>query len=138
MIRGVTQICAAVLLALVTASCGLDGQFGFKKFGDDTYRRLDGTPEFEAGETVDWVFAFKQKLGRYNIGIVYQKKELVWVEVLSKVGRIDKDNRVVYGTIKDLPPGEYQIVLTDLQEDNKLIDKKDFIIYKKDDEDDAD
>ena len=51
--------------------------------------------------------------------------------MLSRVSRIDATNKVVYGTIKNLPPGQYQIVLTDLQNDNMLIDSKDFIIYEK-------
>lgn len=131
MIRGFTHIAVIVMLALLAASCSLEGQFGFRKFGEDTYRRTNETPEFAANEAVDWVYVFKKKHGERGIGVVYRKKELVWVEMLSKVSRIDATNKVVYGTIKNLPPGQYQIVLTDLQNDNMLIDSKDFIIYEK-------
>lgn len=134
MIRVMTQICAVILLGMLAVSCGMEGAFGFKKFGQDTYHRLDGVPEFASDEAVDWVFVFKKKYGEHAVGIVYQKKELVWIEMLTRTSRIDVDNKVVYGSIKDLPPGNYQIVLTDLGNNNKLIDSKDFIIYEKEDE----
>jgi hypothetical protein len=110
----------------------MEGQFGFRKFGEDTYRRTNETPEFASNEAVDWVYVFKKKHGTREIGVVYRKKELVWVEMLARVSRIDTGNKVAYGTIKNFPPGHYQVVLTDLQNDNTLIDSKDFIIYVKD------
>ncbi len=127
-------VLAAVLGAV---SCSMEGAFGFRKFGQDTYHRMEGAPEFASDETVDWAFVFKKKYGERTIGVVYQKKELVWVEVLTTNAKIDNFNRVVYGTIKDLDPGQYQIVITELEKDNKLIDSKDFVIYaKENDEDD--
>jgi len=62
---------------------------------------------------------------------VYKKKELVWVDVLTRSVRIDDTSKIVYGTIKDLEPGEYRIILTELENGNKLIDSKDLIIYEK-------
>ncbi len=121
-------------LALGTVSCSMQGTFGFKKFGQDTYHKLEGTPEFASDETVDWAFVFRQKYGERAIGVVYQKKELVWADVLTRSARIDNTSRIVYGTIKDLEPGRYQIILTELEKDNRLIDSKDFIIYEKEDE----
>ena len=121
-----------MILALLSASCSMEGQFGFRKFGEDSYRRTSETPEYASNEAVDWVYIFKRKHGEREIGVVYRKMELVWVEMLSRVSRINATNKVVYGTIKNLPPGHYQIVLTDLQNDNTLIDSKDFIIYEKD------
>jgi hypothetical protein len=129
--RGVTYIAFIVVLSLAAASCSLEGKFGFKRFGEDTYRRTSETPEFASNEAVDWVYVFSKKYGERQIGVVYRKKELVWVEMLTRVSKIDETNKVVYGTIKNLPPGHYQIVLTDLQNNNGFIDSKDFIIYEK-------
>lgn len=127
---------AVVGLLLCAFSCGdLKGQLGFKTIHDDTYRQKEGTPEFAADEEVQWVYVFKKKIPENHIGIVYLKKELVWVEVLTDTARIDKDNRAVYGTIKDLAPGEYQLVFTELKNDNKLIESKDFVIYEKENDD---
>ncbi len=135
--RGFVPIGLVAVLALCALSCAVGGTFGFRKFGEDTYRQLSGTPEFASDEAVDWVFKFNKKYGERAIGIVCQKKELVWVEVLSRSEKIDKFKLVVYGTIKDLAPGEYQLIITDVDNDNKLIDMKDFIIYEKEsDEDD--
>ena len=63
MIRGFTHIAAIVMLALLAASCPLEGQFGDRKFGEDTYRRTNETPEFGTNEAVDWVYVFKKKHG---------------------------------------------------------------------------
>lgn len=128
------HIVVVVTLAAAVLSCGVKGTFGFKKFGQDSYHRLDGVPEFSSDETVDWAFVFDKRYRERTIGIVYQKKELVWIEMLSKTGRIGEDGRAVYGSIDNLPPGTYQIVLTDLNNGNTLIDSKDFIVYEKDDE----
>lgn len=132
MIRVMAHIVAIAVCAASIASCGLQGTFGFKKFGQDTYHRLDGVPEFASDETVEWAYVFKKKYGERTIGIVYQKKELVWVEMLTGTGRIDEFNRIVYGTIRDFPPGTYQIVLTDLKNDNRMIATREFVIYERD------
>lgn len=134
MIRAIMNIGAVLLCAAFLASCGMRGTFGFKRFGQDTYHRIDGVPEFASDETVDWSFVFNKKYGEHAIGIVYQKKELVWIEMLARTGRIDEQTRIVYGSIKDLPPGTYQIVLTDLKDNNRLIASKDFVVYERDDE----
>src|SRR5512138_1576055 len=135
-LRVFTPLCIVLAFALGAASCSMEGTFGFKKFGQDTYRKLEGTPEFASNEAVDWVFVFKKKYGERTIGVVYQKKELVWVEVLTRTARIDNTSKVVYGTIKDLEPGTYQVIITELEKDNSLIDSKDFIIYEKENEED--
>ncbi|OHD65557.1 MAG: hypothetical protein A2176_03135 [Spirochaetes bacterium RBG_13_51_14] len=135
MIRVLKYITMIFVLAALAISCvGMKGQFGFRRFGDDAYRRIDGVPEFAGDEQVSWVYAFKKKYGEHEIGVVYLKKELVWVEVLNTSSRIDNAVRVVYGTIKDLPPGEYRIDITDVSNDNLLIDSKDFIVYDREDE----
>ncbi len=130
-IRRLAHMAIVLAVALGAVSCSMEGTFGFKKFGQDTYHKLEGTPEFASDEAVDWAFVFKKKYGERVIGIVYQKKELVWVDVLTRSARIDNTSKIVYGTIKDLEPGEYRIILTELENGNKLIDSKDLIIYEK-------
>jgi hypothetical protein len=130
-IRRLAHMAIVLAVALGAVSCSMEGTFGFKKFGQDTYHKLEGTPEFSSDEAVDWAFVFKKKYGERVIGIVYQKKELVWVDVLTRSARIDNTSKIVYGTIKDLEPGEYRIILTELENGNKLIDSKDLIIYEK-------
>ncbi len=131
-IRRLAHIVIVLVLALGAVSCSMEGTFGFKRFGQDTYHKIQGSPEFTSDEAVDWVFLFRKKYGERSIGIVYQKKELVWVEVFTRTAKIDDTTRAVYGTIKDLEPGHYQIVITELEKDNRLIDSKDFNIYGKD------
>lgn len=132
MIRRAAYISFILILSLVAGSCSMEGKFGFKRFGEDTYRRTSETPEFASNETVDWVYVFSKQYGERHIGIVYRKKETVWVEMLTKESRIDESTKIVYGAIKNFPPGHYQIVLTDLKNDSRFIDGKDFIIYEKD------
>jgi hypothetical protein len=138
-VRSVT--CLALLLAItaLALSClGVKGDFGFKRFGDDTYRRIEGTPEFSSDETVDWVFKLSKKYSDREIGIVLQKKELVWVEISTRSQRITEASEALYGTIRDLQPGEYRLVLTLVKKDNELVDSKDFIIYEKEESADQD
>ncbi len=125
-------IIAAVLT--VTSCLKMDGDFAFKKFPSDSYRKIEGTPEFSRDENVDWVFAFSRKHGDREIGVVYVKKEVILVEVQAYSAKINRASRIVYGTIKDFQPGEYQIVLTDVMNNNQEIARKDFIIYAKDEE----
>jgi hypothetical protein len=134
-----SMTCLTLLLAMTTLalSCGgVKGEFGFKRFGDDTYHRINGTPEFASDEVIDWVFKLGKKYGEREIGILCQKKELVWVDVTSRRQRITVTDEALYGTIKDLPPGEYKIVLTLVKRDNSLIASKDFIIYEKEEGED--
>jgi hypothetical protein len=127
-----------LLLALVALSfsCGVKGEFGFRKFGDDTYHRIEATPEFASDDAVDWVFKLDKKYKDKDIGVVLQKKELVWVEVYTRSQHISLADSAIYGTIKDLQPGEYQLVLTLVKDDNSLIDSKGFVIYEKEEEED--
>lgn len=126
--------CLALLLAVTALSCGVRGEFGFKRFGDDIYHRIDGTPEFASDEDVDWVFMLKKPYGGRSIGVICQKKELVWADVTERSQQITETDKAIYGTIKDLQPGEYRLLLTQVKENNTLIASKDFIIYERDDE----
>jgi len=126
--------CIALLLAVTALSCGgVKGEFGFKRFGDDTYHRIDGTPEFLSDEEVAWVFKLEKKYSERNIGIICQKKEMVWVDVTNSSQKITEASKAIYGTIKDFQPGEYRIILTLVKDGNDLIASKDFIIYERDD-----
>lgn len=128
-----SSLAAAILaLSFAALSCGgMKGEFGFKRFGEDAYRRAVEVPEFLSDEEIAWVYRFRKKYGERDIGVICQKKELVWVEVFSKVDRIDNTRRNIYGDIRGLEPGEYRIVLTELRRDNRLIDSADFIIYER-------
>lgn len=126
--------CLALLLAITVLSCGVKGEFGFKRFGDDTYHRIDGMPEFASDEEVAWVFMLKKKYTERDIGIVCQKKELVWVDVINTSKSITETDKAVYGAIKGFEPGEYRIILTQVKDANRIIDSKDFIIYERDEE----
>jgi len=117
----------------------MEGEFGFKKFGDDTYRRIDGRAEFPASDEVAWVFLFKKNYGDRLIGIIYQKKELVWVDVRTDsaaISELKKSMPAVYGTIKGLTPGDYRLIITDVRDDNRIIAVKEFSIYQDEEEDD--
>jgi hypothetical protein len=134
-----SMTCLTLLLAMtaLALSCGgVKGEFGFKRFGDDTYHRIDGRAEFASDEVIDWVFKLGKKYSERDIGILCQKKELVWVDVTSRSQRITETDKAIYGTIKDLQPGEYKLVLTLVGSDNDLIDSKDFIIYEKEEDED--
>ncbi len=128
----VSAVAAGLALSLAVLACGgVKGEFGFKRFGDDAYRRAVETPEFLSDEEIAWVYRFGKKYGKRDIGVIYQKKELVWVEVFSRVDRIDAARQAVYGDLKGLEPGDYRIVLTELRRDNRIIDTADFIIYER-------
>jgi hypothetical protein len=127
---GMKAMCLLALAALLASSCAkLEGDFAFKKFHDDAYRKIENTPEFSSDDEIRWVFAFTTKQDQRDIGVVYLKKELVWVEMQSYRSKIDAISKIVYGTIKDFPPGEYQIVLTDVKNNNQEIARKGFIIF---------
>jgi hypothetical protein len=125
-----------IIPALIFVSCTKTaGDFAFKGFFDDTYRKIAGTPEFPSDREIKWVFAFSAAQGAKAIGVVYLKKELVWVEIMTESEGIEPGHSIVYGTIKGLRPGKYQIVLTDPAEDNREIARKDFVIYTPGDDD---
>ena len=121
---------AIIVLALLV-SCGkLKGEFAIKNAMDDNYRRITRSLEFAREDEIQWAYIFQNNKIRHKIGVIILKKELVWVEVTSYTSIIDINNNIVHGTIKDYPPGDYQIVLTDV-ENNNFIEKKDFLIYSR-------
>jgi hypothetical protein len=128
----IVLLVAALMIALSCTKANSD--FAFKGFHDDTYRKIQGTPEFSGDEEIRWVYVFGKVFGVLDIGIVYLKKELVWVEMRSEIVKIDQASRTVYGTIKDFPPGKYQIVLTDVRNQNREMARKDFIVFEREED----
>ncbi|MBN1532234.1 MAG: hypothetical protein JXA20_06195 [Spirochaetes bacterium] len=114
--------------------CGSSpGQFGFKTWQEDSYRQKKDPLEFSTKDEIQWVFRLSGASSPRTIGVVYQKKEIVWVDMDSSSQRVDATNRYVYGTIKDFPPGEYRLVLVEAGEGNRLISERFFTVYNDED-----
>lgn len=129
--------CVAVALALsvLASSCGKNiAEFGIKGPNDDAYRRSNGLLEIAVGDELMWIYSFDRKQPDRAIGIIYQKQEAVWVEVLTTSARVNSENRAVYGIIKDLPAGSYRLILTDVNENNQELMNKEFNVYQKDED----
>lgn len=125
-----------VLGALVVAGCSRPaGEFGFKTPFEDKYRKPSGTPEFMSSQEVQWVCVLEGIKTRSQIGIIYQKKEVVWVEVKNDSNFVDRQNLIIYGTIANLSPGQYRILITDVKNENRIIARKYFRIYADESED---
>ncbi len=133
MIRMIVNMTVTLALAMLAATCGKNkADFGFKGPQDDSYRRIDGALEIPAGNEMMWVYSFENRQPDRTIGIIYQKKEAVWVEVMTTSVRVNDDNRAVYGTIRDLPAGSYRLIITDVNDNNYELVSKEFAIYQKD------
>jgi hypothetical protein len=120
-----------IVLALVLmVSCGRSkGEFAFKTFYDDGYRKTTEELEFDANKEIKWVYAFNDASEGQRVGVIYQKKEIVWVEIDTEVYTLTLENKHIFGTIKDFPEGLYKIVLIDVEENNELIDERLFRVY---------
>ena len=125
-----------IILCCVIADMGcarFKGEFAFKIFFEDQYKKKDDPLEFEKSERINWVYIFKQVNGVHDIGVSLIKKELVWVDISNKAEQISGANKVIYGKIENLSDGTYKIVLS---EADKVIDEREFIIYTDDTEPD--
>lgn len=123
---------------IFTVSCGgLKGEFSFKNFGDDIYKKKTGDIEVASNEELFWIYKFP---GTYkaqkNFSVIYKKKELVWVDILNYTDAIYYEKSQLFGTIKDLPAGEYNLIIFDTAS-KKIIDELLFKIYDADEDDDA-
>ena len=121
-----------ILCLLFFVSCGkLKGEFAFQAPEDKTYKRNPGRLEFDSGQEIKWIYSFTSiPMGRTKLGVIILKKELGWVDILTTSDYIDSLKKVVYGTLKELEPGDYKIVLVELTSDgNKKIDEKEVYIY---------
>ncbi len=130
------RLCILVMLLgqLPLSACGpAKGEFGFKTWKDDIYRKKQDPLEFSVTDEIRWVYRFPLNVAAMPVGVIYMKKEIVWVDMETYAVKVDGMNRHVYGTIKDFPVGEYKIVLVEPGEENRLIDEKYFSIYSDED-----
>jgi hypothetical protein len=119
-----------LLFSLVFAGCGgREGEFVFKRFKDDAYHRMRGDREFPSDETIRWVYRFNRSPGDRKVGIFLKTRKVVWVEVRHRVEEMTAGTRHIYGEISGLEPGEYAILLVDVEE-NEIFDRLAFRIYK--------
>ncbi len=121
-----------ILTLYLLIGCGKpEGQFAFRYAMDDRFKRIDGIPEFKRDQKIEWTFVFKRDYGNRDIGVTVLKKEIIWVEVISRLERIDNLKKIIYGRIEDLSDGTYKLLIT---EGDKVIAEKEFIIYSDNEE----
>lgn len=120
-----------LILSLVCISCGkLHGEFAFRHKDDKGYKRLLPRLEFNASETIEWLYKFDAFTGKRKIGIILMKKELGWVDIMTSEDYVDEVKQIIYGRISELEPGDYRIVLTEIRtEKSLLIDQAEFYLY---------
>ncbi len=122
-----------VIITLLLSCGGPEGVFAIRLPEEDVYRRAQGSMEIPHDQEVSWVYQFNRSTNDI-IGVIIKKKEIVWVEIYNSTARVDPGRQVVYGTIKDLEPGTYQILLTRITDGNEIIDRFDFTVYARVDE----
>lgn len=121
-----------IIFLPVFISCGkLKGQFAFQEPLDKSYKIGQERLEFDSSEEVKWLYKFKSFPGdRIKLGVITLKKELGWIDVLSMPDFIDERKDTVYGTIKGLEPGDYKIVITEIDDsESVIIDSCEFYIF---------
>jgi len=102
-------------LSLFLCSCGkLKGQFAFKRPFDKGYRINPERLEFDSGKKLQWIYSFDKVSSRINVGVIILKKELSWVDVLSRADYVDAEKNIVYGSLEGYEPGDYKIVITEI------------------------
>lgn len=123
-----------LIISLLCVSCGkLHGEFAFRQKDDKGYKTILPRLEFNASETVDWLYRFEPLSGKRTIGIILMKKELGWVDIMTSQDYVDEIKQIVYGKISGLEPGDYKIVLTEIKiEKSVLVDQKEFYLYSDD------
>ncbi len=111
-------------------SCGgIKGEFAIKHLSDDYYKKINGSLEVRKNSELAWIFKIKRPPENRNIGIIYLKKELMWVEIYKTSYTVNKTNNIIYGNFSNFSDGEYQLVLTDVSFKNAVIDTLPFTIY---------
>ncbi len=133
------RIVPALIIAAVMAvagACGVPGgSFGMKGPLDEKYRRVDGSPELMEGEEKQWVYMFNSAPSPMQLGIVCMKKEIVWVDIRTDSEKLDGNKKAVFGELRDLSPGDYRLVLTDVKKRNSIVASLEFSVYEKEQED---
>ena len=126
------SIIIILMLAVQLVSCGRGrGTFAFKQFGNDSYRKLVEGVSFRSGESVQWIYSFDSVSSRFPVGVILNKKNITWIDINTVSDYADSEKPIIYGTLKDLSKGEYKIILTDVEDENRIIDSFRFEIYEK-------
>ena len=119
----------------VLLSCGKpSGEFAFKLPEDKGYKKPAVFQEFNSADEVSWIYSFSSIRGRLKLGVILLRKELVWVDVLSYSDYADSEKRRIYGEIKGLEPGDYRLMITEINENDRVVlDEIEFYIFTDDD-----
>ena len=129
---GIASVMGVCLIFLMLTGCvKLQGEFAFKKPDDDRYKRVKGIPEFNINSSIKWCYLLKKSYEKLSVGVVLIKKEIIWVDVISRVETINKSTKAIYGTIEKLNEGRYKLLVS---ESNEIVDEMEFIIYRDDEE----
>ncbi|HOP62509.1 MAG TPA: hypothetical protein PK358_07510 [Spirochaetota bacterium] len=122
---------------LLAVSCGRPkGEFAFKTQVDKSYKIRQKRLEFNSAEELKWVYKFSGfPAGRIKLGVLILKKELGWVDILTRPDYIDEMKNIVYGTISDFEPGDYRIMITEITDDEtEVIDQCELSLYSDEEE----
>jgi hypothetical protein len=131
-LRKIFTVMLAIILIFFVSGCAKHkGEFAFKNFFEDQYKKMDDPLEFEKNEKINWLYIFKDVRSVQNITITLLKKEIVWVDISNKSEQISALNNVIYGKIENLSDGNYRIIISLL---NKVIDQCEFVIYSENQE----
>lgn len=125
------RVFTVVLILGSVLSCGnLKGEFAFRSPGDKGFRVMQNRLEFDVDSGFKWLYRFKSVRSRVKIGVVILKKEIQWVDILTRGDYIDGSRKIIYGDIKGFEPGDYKIVITEVTgEGNTLIDECSIYLY---------
>lgn len=126
-----------LFLFLVLLSCGkLKGQFAFQNPEEKGYKINQSRFEFDAAKETNWIYQFDSAPGsRIKLGVVILKKEIGWIDILTLSDYIDPMKSIIYGTLKDLEPGDYKIVIVEpTSEGNNTIDEIEVYLYSDEEE----
>lgn len=121
-----------LLLLLFTISCGkLKGEFAFQTPEDKGYKINQNRYEFDITKEINWIYKFDSMPGkRIKLGVVIMKKEIGWIDIVTTSDYIDPMKNIIYGTLKELEPGEYKIVIVEpTSEGNRTIDEVEIYLY---------
>ena len=116
-------------------SCGnIKGEFSFKNPGEGEYRKKHDQIEVASNAELLWIYKFP---GSYKspvkFSVIYKKKELVWVDIINYTDEIYFEKSQLFGSIKELPPGEYELVIFNMGT-KKITDSLFFKVYDADDD----
>jgi hypothetical protein len=135
-IMSINRIFLCAVLFLVSGCGTINGEFAYKNMFMDSYRKFSDGMEITSNEKISWTYHVKDKVRRpVKIGVITQKKELVWVDVSKEIITIQKESPNIYGEINIEQEGEYQILLV---QDGKLAARVGFRILPGDDDDESD